>query len=300
MRGWGLRLIGDSGAFSADSQNATIDRDAFYEWAVRWQHDLYWIASLDVIGDLKQSWANWRAAPPGLRLVPTVHYGAPVESIDRYVEAGADLIGLGGMVPFKSESPRLLRWCLAMMRYARDNHPHVRFHGWGVTHPQLMMNLPWWSVDSSGYSASFRYGRMTLFDPEAKCRVGVVLDGKDMARHRDLLRRHYGVDWRDVATSTAANRRAIVRVSLRTYQLMEHYLQNRHRVTAPRSLSVSAPLVEPAGPLVHSVLGAPSMQPGKSVDPEDRGPRIHAVIGVLHDAEHSGPPGSVARERNRT
>lgn len=249
MQSWGLRMIGDCGAYSADSQGAPIDRDAFFEWGRRWRRNLLWVASLDVIGDPKASWANWRAAPADLRLVPTVHYGSEPSLIDRYVEAGADLIGLGGMVPFKSEPKRLLRWCLSVMRYARDNHPHVRFHGWGVTHPQLVMNLPWWSVDSSGFSSAYRYGRLSLFNPDTKKSVTVAMDGRSVANTATLLREHYGLeDWRRIAESTAATRRDLVRVSMRSMQLTERYLQHRHRVTPPPSLAGVTP-----GPQVHFV-----------------------------------------------
>lgn len=275
MKRWGLRIIGDSGAFSAQSQNAPIDRDEFFAWARHWRDDLYWIASLDVIGDPEQSFLNWQAAPDDLRLIPTVHYGEDPSMMDRYVENGADLIGLGGMVPYKSEPQRLLRWCLSMMRYARDNHPHVRFHGWGVSHPTLMMNLPWWSVDSSGFSAAYRYGMLKLFDPVAHKRLNIPLNGVKVAKYAALLRDHYDVDWRRITTSHPGNRRDLVRVSIRSMQLLERYLQQRHKVTAPASL-----LQPEGGPQVHAAIGKPSAQAPTGLSPDDRGPAVHLPMGM--------------------
>jgi len=251
LASWGLRIIGDSGAYSAASQGTHIDRDKFYGWARQWRHCLLWVAGLDVIGDDDATWKNWVNAPSDLRLVPTVHYGVPGSAIDKYVEAGADLIGLGGMVPYKSEPERLLRWCAQMMKYARDRHPHVRFHGWGVTHPALMMKLPWWSVDSSGYASAFRYGTMALVDPDVVPfrRFQVKLNGRDIAPHAALLRKHYGLqDWSRVAVSNRDTRRDVGRVAVRTYQLMEDYLRRRYQVTSPQSLAVDSP-----GPHVHAV-----------------------------------------------
>lgn len=287
MARWGLCMVGDSGAFSAASQGAQIDQDEFYEWARLWRNDLLWTASLDVIGDEGRSWANWKRAPKDLGLIPTVHYGADPSSIDRYVEAGVDLIGLGGMVPYKSEPARLLRWCLQMMRYARDKHPHVRFHGWGVTHPDLVMNLPWWSVDSSGFSAAYRFGILTLVDPRTGKRILVKMNGKDAANHATLLRNAYGVDWRKVAVSNRETRRDVVRVAVHAMQHLERFLQRRWKVEPPQSLTSAARSSVDKGPIVHNVLGAPSMQPPKSLSPDDKGPRIHSVFGAYNkEAEY--------------
>lgn len=248
---WGIRIIGDSGAYSAAAQGTQVDRAEFYEWARKWKKSLFWTAGLDVIGNDKATYLNWVNAPSDIRLVPTVHYGVKPDAIDKYVEADVDLIGLGGMVPHKSEPERLLRWCGEMMRYARDKHPQVRFHGWGVTHPRLMMSLPWWSVDSSGYSASFRFGRMALFD--TLClppkRRSVALDGKSIAEYATLLKTVYGVDWKRVATSDGTTRRDVGRTSIRTYQLMEQHLRRRFKVSCPESLKSS----DDIGPTIFSV-----------------------------------------------
>lgn len=301
MHGWGCRIIGDSGAYSALSQGAVIDLDAFYEWVARWRSVLFWAASLDVIGDAEASWQNWRDAPEELGLVPTVHYGADPEELDRYAEAGVTLVGLGGMVPFRGEPKRLMRWCLSMMRYAEKQWPDLRFHGWGVTHPLLLENLPWYSIDSSGFSAAYRYGRMTLFDPDRKRRVSVMLDGKASVTQHRLLAKHYGLDsWEEAATSSTASRRLIVRLSLRSYQLYGEWLRDRRPVSPPARLAgddgprMHATLgrppdpaytsLRPAGPLIHAALGAPSMQPARSLNPTDEypakaGPMISAAVG---------------------
>lgn len=232
----GLRIIGDSGAYSAASLGTTVDRDAYYAWVARWQHVLHWCAGLDVIGDDDATYRNWLAAPADLQLVPTVHYGVEPSAIDKYAEAGATLIGLGGMVPHKSQPMKLLRWAAQVMRYARDQHPQVRFHGWGVTHPQLIMNLPWWSVDSSGWGAAYRYGRAVLIDPTTGARVNATLDGRDMARHATLLRQHYGVDWTEVSESRPENRSQLVRLTARSMQHWEAFLQKRWSVSPPSRL----------------------------------------------------------------
>lgn len=238
MRDWGLRIIGDSGAFSAMTSGNPIDREQFHQWATRWRDALLWTAALDVIGDPEATRANWHAAQvDGLNLVPTLHYLATTKDLDYYAEQGVDLIGLGGMVPYGSEPERLMRWCLMMHRHARDHHPHVRFHGWGISTPLLMDNLPWWSADSSGFAAAFRFARLRLFDPDKGRHLGVDLNGRDIAKHHRLLAKHYGItDWHSIAVSTPVTRRALGRVAIRAVQVYARWLQARQRVTPPASL----------------------------------------------------------------
>lgn len=238
IRSWGTRIIGDSGAFSAMSGGKPIDREEFHAWAHRWRDDLFWVAALDVIGDADASFENYLAAKrDGLDLVPTLHYGAEPHETDRLVEAGASLIGLGGMVPYSSEKDRLMRWTLSMHRYARDNHPDVRFHGWGISHPYLVDNLPWWSTDSSGFSSAFRFGTLRLWLPRRSRFVSVNLNGRDLARYAKPLRDHYNVDWKLVSESLPSNRRELGRVALRSVQLYAEWLQQRQSVSAPALLA---------------------------------------------------------------
>ena len=273
IQSWGTRLVGDSGAYSAMSQGQPIDHDRFLAWATRWRDITWWTAALDVIGDADRTWDYWKAAPDDLNLVPTVHYPSPPQSLDRYVDAGATLIGLGGMVPFKSEPERLLRWCLSMFRYARDTHPGVRFHGWGVTHPQLLTTLPWWSIDSSGYGSSYIYGRMRLWNPDTNRKVMVTLNGTDLAEHSRLLRRHYHADWQDLLTSHPGNRGNVFRVSARSMQHEEAWLRARHQVTPPAMLKDS-----PTGPNILYATTAPVVVREGTLD--THGPHILFATGA--------------------
>lgn len=328
VHSWGTRIIGDSGAFSALSLGAPIDREEFHAWAHRWRDDLFWCAALDVIGDPDGTFVNWQAArDDGLDLVPTLHYGEPASAMDRYVEAGVDFLGLGGMVPYGSEPERLMRWCLSMHRHAAKHHPHVRFHGWGVSHPLLLDNLPWWSTDSSGFASAFRFGRLRLFEPRRGRYVGVDLNGREIAPYRPLLRREYGItDWKTVATSTPETRRAVGRLAIRSMQLYAKWLQRRQRVAPPASLvpaldrvvgplqpgAIGNPTAETVmainpddgfapkvGPLQSAALGAPSMQPVRGINPEDGyapaadgpvPPRGPLVTTANVDAEFVNPP----------
>lgn len=234
MQTWGMRMIGDCGAFSAVSQGAEIAIDDFLEWAIKWQNNLAWIASLDVIGDSKATFENYKyLRANGVDAVPTIHYGDNPKELDKYADDGIDFCGLGGMVMRKSEVARLMRWTLSVFKYAQDNHPNMRFHGWGITHNTLLMNLPWYSVDSSGFSSSYRFARLSLFDSSLGKNIGIQLDGKEIYKHADLLLREYGCNPDDVAVSNKDTRRQLVRLSIASIQRQEDFLRKRHSVSAP-------------------------------------------------------------------
>lgn len=280
MKSWGLRLIGDSGAYSALTQGKPINIQEFAEWGNRWKNDLAWLASLDVIGNKEATWKNYKwLRAQGLDVIPTIHYGCDPKELDRYVAEGVDFMGLGGMVGRKSEADRLLRWTLSVFRYARDNHPQLRFHGWGITHRQLTMNLPWYSVDSSGFSAAYRFARLSLFDPAQGKAVAIALDGKDIFKHVDLLKRVYQVDPEDVKLSTPDRRRQLVRLAISSVQKQEDFLRARHKVSAP---TYGLNGFEEA-PHVHIALGFPQAQSTLAVSPTDTpaplsGPNNHVAL----------------------
>lgn len=270
----GLRLIGDSGAFSALTSGKPIDVDAYTRWCHAVRPHTTWLAALDEIGNPDVTWQRWRTLTrSGLDTIPTLHYGASPRLMDRYVEHGVDFLGLGGMVGRKGEQQRLMRWTLSMMRYARDTHPQMRFHGWGITHPLLLTNLPWYSVDSSGFGQAYRFGRLKVFDPDRKRMLAAMLDGSDVYRLGPVLRRHYHCTADSVARSTPANRAHLIRVSARGFQLLEDYLRTRHHVTAPTYGVRNGT----TGSSVHAVDGTPR---NLSVL---LGTHVHAAISNEHD-----------------
>ena len=251
----GYRLIGDSGAFSAMTTGKPIELDAFGEWARKWHNDLAWVASLDVIGDQDATWNNFLRlrVDYGVDVIPTIHYGSSPSEIDKYVEMGVDYIGLGGMVPLKSEPQRLMRWTLSMFKYARDNYPQVRFHGWGITQKDLIMNLPWYSMDSTGWAYSFMLGRHTLWIPTEGRFIRFATDGKEAFKYGDLIREHYNVEPADIAVSNNANYKLTARVSARSYQLLENHLRKRFNISAP---TYGVKPDAPNGPNIHLANGS--------------------------------------------
>lgn len=244
-----LRLIGDSGAFSAWSQGAPINLDEYAAWVAKWRQHLLWAASLDVIGDPVATWRNWVALRDrhSLVTVPTLHAGADPVWLDRYAAEGVDMLGLGGMAdPRKAVAA--FRWALNVFRQARQRHPNVRFHLWGVTANRFLLNLPAYSADASGIlGQASRFGNLRIFDPMAGRFVVIRLTGRNVYRVAPLLRRVYGVDPSAIETSHPGNRQMLFRLLLVSKQLYVRFLVERHHVQAPASLNG-----EPEGTRIHT------------------------------------------------
>ncbi len=203
-----LTLIGDSGAFSALTQGASVDIGAYADWVNRWREHLLWVASLDVIGDPVGSMRNWRKLRE--------------------------------------------RWAVAMLRRARDRHPGVRYHLWGVTNRRYLDSLPVWSADSSGtLSRVVRYASLRLFDPATGHDHNVLLAGRNIYAHGQLLRRVYGVDPADIERSHAGNRQILIALMAAVTQQYAGWLGRRHGVTPPALLD--GRIGDEPGPRIHLV-----------------------------------------------
>ena len=296
-----LRLIGDSGAFSAYAQGETIRLADYAAWCRQWRDRLSWVAALDVIGDPHTTWSNWAAfrEKHGINSVPTLHAGGDVKWLDAYAAEGVDYMGLGGLV---GGAVRGFPWMVHVMRYARDHHPGMRFHAWGVTTRKVLDALPVYSADSSGIMGqSYRFGRLRVFDPASGRDLMIHLNGRDPYKHTTLLRRVYGVTPGQVARSTPANRALLIQMAAASTQRYAAWLQARHHVTPPAwGIREATPGTRPhltaadeaadgrdlnalAGPRVHLTGdGNPSIDPDKgalmAIQP---GPRVH-LADTMH------------------
>lgn len=253
----GCRVIGDSGAFSAAKAGAVVSTAELAEWALRWRSVLTWVASLDLIGDVEASRRNWHDLVDGFGIdaVPTIHFGCDPAAMDYYVERGVDFIGLGGTVGQRVDDQ--LGWLAACFRHARGRWPQVRFHGWGVTSDKLYA-LPFYSVDSSAWVNSFRFGKLTLRDPATGARVAtVVLDGSGRCYEPRIARvlALYGVTPSEIDKAGPHNRRLLVKLSALQASVWEQHVRRVHRREPISAPTWGVPAGEPAGPHQHLALG---------------------------------------------
>lgn len=265
----GLRIIGDSGAYSARMQNLEITNDELAAWITRWRHRLCWAACMDVAGDTLRTRRNWQVlVDKGIPAVSSIHVGTPPSEMDWYADRGVDFLGLGGLAGGTSSPSTQIRWLVSVFRYARDNHPGMRFHGWGLMDKRALQ-LPFYSVDSSGWSSGYRYGRMTLRDPRTGKAHNITMNGRDTYAPEvaTMLRDCYGVNPSELATSGPHNRHLMVKLSALSASVYEQQFQRRHRnsnITRPvwgqftPSLPAAHLAAAPheASPLIHLAEGS--------------------------------------------
>ena len=155
----------DSGAFSAFSLGKEIDIGEYCDYIHRNQ-DIIEVASvLDAIGDAEGTWRNQEEMERrGCNPLPCFHYGEPVEVLDHYVN-NYDHITIGGMVPIST--PQLRVWLDRLWERHltnADGTAKVKVHGFGLTALGLMMEYPWYSVDSSSWVQMAANGTILLPD----------------------------------------------------------------------------------------------------------------------------------------
>jgi hypothetical protein len=233
------RIIADSGAFSARTLGKTISINQLAMWTRRWEHRLSWVANLDTpnIPETRRNFIRIRDEH-GIDSVSTMHAGDPFEEMDWYANQGVDFLGLGGVAGLQMSPAAVFRWIVGVFKYARENHPEMRFHGWGMTREEYL-RLPFYSVDSSGWGSAYRYGRMMLRNPVTHKNIGVELDGKGVFKPEvaRLLIDHYGIRPSDIAKAGPSNRVMLVKLCALVASVQEQEWRRtfrNHPVTPPK------------------------------------------------------------------
>lgn len=163
--------------------------------------------------------------------------------MDYYADAGAELIGLGGMVgtPIKKQ----MRWAIACMKHAAKKYPGIQFHGWGVA-ANTHFRLPWYSVDSSGWMSGMIFGRAEIFNPLTKKQITWTLNNRELfANHEALttLRNYYRINPKTVAYSNAGNRATHILMAAISSAYRQDYFNSLHKPLThkPREVNQAAP-----------------------------------------------------------
>jgi hypothetical protein len=164
----------DSGAYSMFTQGVKIDPRKYARF-ISYNLDLIHIASnLDAIGEghEQESYDRQKLLESYLgehkHLVKPVHHVRDQDHwLQRYLDDGYDYIFLGGMVP--ESTPKLTKWLDHIWHcYLTnpDGSPKIKVHGFGLTTETLMFRYPWYSVDSTSWLMSSRYGSMFMDFPQ--------------------------------------------------------------------------------------------------------------------------------------
>lgn len=153
----------DSGAFSAFTKNVEIDIQEYIAFIKKYKKYLTAYAVLDVIGDPKGTYKNQRIMESaGLSPIPCYHYGEDTKWLEKYID-NYEYIALGGMVPIgTSDLKDWLDTVFSKFICGEDGLPKVKVHGFGMTVITLMLRYPWYSVDSTSWLMTGRFGGVLI------------------------------------------------------------------------------------------------------------------------------------------
>jgi len=152
-------IFQDSGAFSAMVFKDHIDLGEYMQYIIENEDKIKIYCNLDIIGDHEATWRNQAIMEEaGLRPLPVFHARTdPPELLERCLEY--DYFALGGIAhapSYKLRIQTLDRW---WEQIVDDNgFPRSKVHGFGMADIRLMSRYPWFSIDSSSWTAYGRFG----------------------------------------------------------------------------------------------------------------------------------------------
>lgn len=156
----------DSGAFSMFTQGVEIDLGAFARFIKEHNEIIHIASNLDAIGQGKEELTyrnQQKLEKMDVKIQPVFHVRDHDEWLQRYLDEGYDYIFIGGMVP---ESTPYLKTRLDYLwkNYLtkKDGTPRIKIHGFGLTSLPLMFRYPWYSVDSTSWVLTSRFGAIYL------------------------------------------------------------------------------------------------------------------------------------------
>lgn len=207
-------VVIDSGAYSAWNSGNPIDLDEYCEFL---EANANWIGdyvALDVINPespedaAAASFKNYQIMRKrGLKPIPVFHAKEDVKWLHKYLDAGADYIGLAATSlrnkNFAADRWYELMWCHLVNH---NGDPVVKVHAFGEGRLSTLQRFPWYSADSASWlyaaqragSILIGDGRMLSFRNDAKssksCTDVMQLQKEDRKVFNQLLAKA-GMSW---------------------------------------------------------------------------------------------------------
>ncbi len=128
--------------------------------------DVY--VNLDIIGNAELTWENQKIMEShGLQPLPVFHLGEDFKWLKKYADK-YDYIGIGGLGQegSKTEFVRMADRIFCYICPKPKRTPIVKTHGFAMTSLDLMFRYPWYSVDSTSWVLTSRFG--AVFVPRFK------------------------------------------------------------------------------------------------------------------------------------
>lgn len=225
-------VFADSGAFSAFTVGEPIDPGKYTAWVNRWKSKFTVAAGPDVIGDAKataKATERMLGQVSGIPVLPTFHVGEDWKWLDYWTKK-VDHLAFGGMVPYTRRRSLLAGWLVKAWKRIPEG---TKVHGFGLTTWPLMLQFPWHSVDSSSWTAGFRYAQLQLFDQTKGRMVEIAMrDPKSLLAGARVLAQ-YGLRPSDVRAD-GYDRVRLCGVCVESWQRVEEWISRRiYLVTGP-------------------------------------------------------------------
>jgi hypothetical protein len=138
---------------------------AYAEFIKTYPHLITHYANLDVIGSPELTWRHQQKLEAlGVKPIPVVHFGSDLSWLKKYLDAGYDYIGLGGLIdgtvnPAAGKSKDAwIAECFDIVCSTPDRTPSAKIHGFGVTTWSVLRKFPWFSVDSASWAKMGAFG----------------------------------------------------------------------------------------------------------------------------------------------
>ena len=156
------RFFLDCGAFTACAQGYEIDINEYIAYIKENEKNIFCCASLDKIGDAKQSRKNHEyMLANGIDSIPTFHLGSDLKELEMYCES-SKYFAIGKIIPLLKQKERLFRsldQCWSIIK----NYWPIKVHAFGVMNPLVLTKYPFYSCDSTTAILEGGLGRVIDF-----------------------------------------------------------------------------------------------------------------------------------------
>lgn len=174
----------DSGAFTAWTKGSTITVEELAQFIKQYGDNFHHYINLDVIGNDIASYENYhKLKKMGINTVPVFHRLEDWQYLHKYCQE-SDYICIGGCVGFSvKELIPFLDHCFAIIK----QYWPKKIHGLGITSKALMLRYPFYSVDSTSWLGSARFGgimgyndgKLVKYNSEYYNKLNKILNYKD-------------------------------------------------------------------------------------------------------------------------
>jgi len=175
-------LMIDSGAFSVWTKGETIDIDDYIKFCLDHPESSYYV-NLDVIPgrpgstvhrteevlneSARQGWRNYLkmiSYLPQDKVIPVYHRGENLSWLEKYLDFGCTYLGIGLSGALGAVGDAKKFWLKDLRRYLFDaaGKPVIKTHGFAVMAWEMMIAMPWHSVDSASWVRHPAYGKIYI------------------------------------------------------------------------------------------------------------------------------------------